>query len=244
MTRIEPVAVARWTEPEGVAPRGTVLIFPGRGEDAGAYWRLGPRLAYDAYRVVVVDPLTALDALRDADAVPVVVLGSDTGAVSALEFARAHPGAVSAAVVAGLPVGGSTDALIGHLGSRTACTVHQQAIGGSVATLSADGDTHLVARTLIDSVSGRIAVTARAGDLPVLGVHGSQDPVSPFETAHAAYTAIGVTELTVIDGGLHDIVNDLAHRTVAATLVTFLERIRAAGDATAIARDATVEWSR
>lgn len=46
-----PPALPSWDEPEGLAPRGTVLVAPGRGEHGGGYERLGRRLAFDAYRV-------------------------------------------------------------------------------------------------------------------------------------------------------------------------------------------------
>ncbi|MEV4800143.1 hypothetical protein AB0K18_09005 [Nonomuraea sp. NPDC049421] len=41
--------------PEGLRTRGTVIVVPGRGETRATYARLGARLAYDAYRVRVVD---------------------------------------------------------------------------------------------------------------------------------------------------------------------------------------------
>jgi alpha-beta hydrolase superfamily lysophospholipase len=74
-----------------------------------------------------------------------------------------------------------------------------------------------------------------AGDaelpVPVLAIHGGADRVSPLETAREAYRALGVDELAVVDGGLHDALNDVTHRSVAATLVLFLERVKAAAAA-------------
>jgi hypothetical protein len=55
--------------------------------------------------------------------------------------------------------------------------------------------------------------------------------VSPLETAREAYRALGVDELAVVDGGLHDALNDVTHRSVAATIVLFLERVKAAAAA-------------
>jgi alpha-beta hydrolase superfamily lysophospholipase len=38
-------AVAEWNEPEGIAPRGTVTVIPGRGEHPGVFERFGRRIA-------------------------------------------------------------------------------------------------------------------------------------------------------------------------------------------------------
>jgi hypothetical protein len=42
--------------------------------------------------------------------------------------------------------------------------------------------------------------------------------------------------VTVIVGGRHDVLNDLSHRTVAATIVLFLERLRLGADLPVIAK--------
>jgi hypothetical protein len=41
----QPVPVLSWTEPEGVNPRGTLVVIPGRGERPELYERFGRRLA-------------------------------------------------------------------------------------------------------------------------------------------------------------------------------------------------------
>ncbi|MFI5064826.1 MAG: hypothetical protein ACHP9Z_12730, partial [Streptosporangiales bacterium] len=65
-----------------------------------------------------------------------------------------------------------------------------------------------------------------AVDQPVLGIHGADDPVSSLADACARYAAAARAELVSIAGGRHDTLNDLAHRSVAATIVLFLERLR------------------
>ncbi|MEV5502233.1 hypothetical protein AB0M50_43225 [Nonomuraea fuscirosea] len=45
--------------PAGLRTRGTILVVPGRGETPATYGRLGARLAYDAYRVRIVNLPTA-----------------------------------------------------------------------------------------------------------------------------------------------------------------------------------------
>ncbi|WP_280366059.1 hypothetical protein [Nocardia wallacei] len=83
-------APGAWDEPEGVAPRGTVVLLPRRGETAASYARLGRRLAADGYRVRYVpgrleDVAAARAAVEDLLAdeslpAPRVLLGSDSGA--------------------------------------------------------------------------------------------------------------------------------------------------------------------
>ena len=44
---------AAWDEPPGLAARGTLLVIPGRGEEASLSERFGRRLAADADPVAV-----------------------------------------------------------------------------------------------------------------------------------------------------------------------------------------------
>jgi alpha-beta hydrolase superfamily lysophospholipase len=38
-----------WTEPAGIAPRGTLIVIPGRGEQPELYEQFGRRIASDGY---------------------------------------------------------------------------------------------------------------------------------------------------------------------------------------------------
>jgi pimeloyl-ACP methyl ester carboxylesterase len=60
----------------------------------------------------------------------------------------------------------------------------------------------------------------------VLCLHGAADPVSPLADARERYAQAPRAELVSITGGVHDVLNDATHRTVAATIVLFLERLR------------------
>ncbi len=61
---------------------------------------------------------------------------------------------------------------------------------------------------------------------PVLSIHGGDDAVSPIAAVRTQYSRGASLEAVVIAGGRHDILNDQSHRTVAATVVLFLERLR------------------
>jgi hypothetical protein len=103
-------AIAGWDEPEGLNPRGTVII-PGRGERPGVYERFGRRMSADAYRVRAVaspgeDPaLTEVQVRSLLDGPkPVVLAGSDTGALFAAALvASGRLPEAAALVLAGLP---------------------------------------------------------------------------------------------------------------------------------------------
>jgi alpha-beta hydrolase superfamily lysophospholipase len=226
-----------FNEPDGIAARGTVLVAAGRGETTAAYQRFGRRIAADGYRVRILPDVTADPAASLAEAgkllvdddspAPRVVVGSDTGALFALTLADRGTTGLDAVVLAGLPV--PRPAGVNLLGweaeveARTGCPTHRGvlAAGGAEpgALLAAPIPTWFIGHT------GNVSI-------PTLGLHGDADPISPLDEARAAYPGPPV----VITGGRHDVLNDLSHRTVAATVVLFLERLRLGADLPLIAQ--------
>src|SRR5579859_5309156 len=134
------VPVLSWTEPDGVAVRGTLVVIPGRGEQPAHYERFGRRISADGYRVhAVADPTadaelaSAQVAEQLAGPAPRVLVGSDTGALFAVGLAAAGqiPG-IDALVLAGLPAvngapsaGPAATSWDEELDSRTACPTHR-----------------------------------------------------------------------------------------------------------------------
>jgi len=146
-----------WKEPEGVAPRGTLIVVPGRGEHPGVYERFGRRVAADGYRVWAVgDPTLAEDQV--------------------------------------------TRQIVGLLAD------------GPV------GETGPEPRVLVGSDTGALFAAA------------------PLDGVRSWYAGLPTGELVSIAGGRHDALNDQTHRTAAATIVLFLERLRLGADTPAIAR--------
>ena len=232
--------VRAWDGPAAVAARGTLIVVPGRGEHAAVYDRFGARLAVDGYRVRAVgDPTrdarsTAADVARlladDSLPAPRVLVGSDAGALFAIAQAIEHRDRVDAVVLAGLPVDDRRTALdwSAELDARTSCPTHQ-------TRLSADRDVEHGA--LVRPVPPDWpAVDLGRLDVPVLGLHGEDDAISPLSTARAAYERAAHATLVTIVGGRHDALNDATHRTAAATVVLFLERLRLGADLPLIAR--------
>jgi pimeloyl-ACP methyl ester carboxylesterase len=242
-------AVASWTEPDGIAPRGTLIVVPGRGEAPALYERLGRRIAGDGYRVhavadPVVDPgLATAQVLGLASGVrPLALAGSDTGALFAAGLvASGQVTGADALVLAGLPTaaaaagagqsaGGDeplSDSWEAELAARTACPTHRGQLAGQGLRRGA----------LYGPIPDGWESLADLGRLaqPVLALHGAADPVSSLSAARERYARAPRAELVSIAGGVHDVLNDVTHRTVAATIVLFLERLRLGADLPPIA---------
>lgn len=239
-------AIASWDEPGGLTPRGTVIVVPGRGERAEVYERFGRRISADAYRVrAVTDPVE--DPARTEEQVrsllngpgPLVLAGSDTGALFAAALvASGRLPEAAALVLAGLPTAtaqpgadapdseasgpgtgpGAGSAWAAELEARTACPTHRGRLAGDILRRGA----------LYEPVpEGWIERAAlKAVTVPVLGLHGAADPVSALAVAREQYAAAPHAELVSLAGGRHDAFNDITHRTAAATVILFLERLR------------------
>jgi alpha-beta hydrolase superfamily lysophospholipase len=253
----EPTVTASWAGPEGIAPRGTLIVIPGRGESPGLYERFGRRISSDGYRVHVVadpvaDPALAASQVRAvaAEVRPYVLVGSDAGALFAAGLvASGQVAQADALVLAGLPVppeptaratadgatadGATADGATAagsweaELEARTACPTHRGRLAGQGLRRGA----------LYEPVPDGWAALADLGriTLPVLGLHGAADSVSPLAGARERYAQAPRAELVSIAGGVHDVLNDATHRTVAATIVLFLERLRLGAELAPIA---------
>lgn len=232
-----------WIEPEA-AVRGSVVVVGGRGESDAVYARFARRIAFDGYRVALVTPhgdgsteraSAELDrevraALAEADgALPAVVVGSDAGTAAAIRSA-AH--GATALVLAGLPADAATASVSGEdeLDARTACPVHLGVLGSPGAVRSGE---------LAESVAGVGTADLASVAVPVLAIHGDADRISSADSALDRLAALDDAETVLVAGGRHDILNDVSHRSVAARIVLFLERLRLPG-AAPILRDAAL----
>ncbi len=158
-------------------------------------------------------------------------MGSDAGAAYAARLAADQQlDRASALILAGLPTSSAAapsadwDA---ELDIRTACTTHRARIT-EAGVRPAELFTDLPGEWLDPATPGRITQ-------PTLGIHGRDDVVSPFAAARSWYAAVPRAELVGISGGRHDALNDQTHRTVAATIVLFLERLRLGPDLAPVA---------
>jgi pimeloyl-ACP methyl ester carboxylesterase len=245
MTLAQSDTILTWTEPDPVPLRGALIVLPGRGESPQVYERFGRRLATDAYRVHVLtaptddpgrtrDQVDGILATADPER-PVVLVGSDAGAAYAAHLAATAPGPFAALILAGLPTtatAAATRSWDEELDARSSCPTHRARIS-QAGVRRAELFTDLPTAWLAPATPARITV-------PVLGIHGRADTISPIENARAWYAQVPRAELISIAGAPHDALNDQTHRTVAASIVLFLERLRASGDLTPIATAETL----
>ncbi len=246
MTVAQDRAVLTWSEPENVPLRGTLIVLPGRGETPAVYERFGRRLAADAYRVHAVTAPTGSapharqqveDVLAAADpTVPRVLVGSDAGAAFAAYLTATGEVPVTALVLAGLPThdaAAQASSWEAELDDRTTCPTHRGRIS----------DGRVAAAELYDGLPAEWTDPALAAriDVPLLAVHGAEDRISALDDVRRWYAAVPRVELVAVTGSRHDVLNDQTHRTVAATVVLFLERLRADAALTPLA---TVRDSR
>lgn len=214
MTTTSPPVV--WAPPARV--RGTLAVVTGGREHAPVYERFGRRLSADGYAVGVfeedVDAATSwLAASFDA---PRVLVGSDSSAATVLRV-LAEGAAVDAAIIAGTLVDAEVEVPADE--QRTACPLHLGVLAADASTADDSGDAPAAEPLPAPADLAAIAV-------PVLAFHGTADIVSALVEVAAALSAVPDLELVETVDGLHDALNDQSHRSVAATIVLWLERLR------------------
>lgn len=219
-----------WAPPAEIAARGHVVVLTGRGETTDTYARFGRRLALDGYLASVLetdftDPAVttastqiAIDSHRSGG--PTVLIGADAGALLACRFAAEL--SADAVVLAGLIAPGHSNHRVfsweAELAARTACPSHRNALTND--RRFARGE---VSRPLPQSL---VDAELSHPQVPILVIHGSADPFTPPEAAFGPFFANQLTRSLLVCDGRHDILNDLSHRSVAASVVLFLESLR------------------
>ncbi|WP_285507531.1 lysophospholipase [Actinokineospora sp. NBRC 105648] len=231
---------ATYDIPPHLAARATVVVLPGRGEDAAVYQRLGLRLSFDAYRVHVLDDPTGdpaaatatVKALLADEAAPHVLLGSDTGALFAALLVAERSVTVQGLVLAGLPVGQASQVeqdWDAELEARTTCPTHR-------ARLTDDSEFQRGALWTAPPADWIERANPTAIPVPVLGVHGAADTLSTVDDVRDWYGRLPHGELISLADTAHDALNNQTHRTAAAVVVRFLERLRLGSDLPTIER--------
>jgi alpha-beta hydrolase superfamily lysophospholipase len=261
----------RYDGPADLRTRGRILVVPGRGESQATYVRLATRLAADSYHVRVLPPpeidpadvdgalarlaqavLREAEAGPDAGDRPLILIGADTGALAiAAVLARGaldqgtldwgtltgRPPQPDAVVLAGLPGRGRqhTGTWDEELDARTQCSAHRAVLGtdpqaqrGALASVVPDDLADL-------AFSDRTA----ARHLVLLG---EADPLADREEVAQYVKALPAGQLAVVAGARHDVLNDLPHRSVAAAIVTFLERLRGSAAFEPVVRTEYSAW--
>lgn len=211
-------------EPTGVGPRGTLVVLPGRGDTPSVYHRFGARIAVDAYKVRVVADQQAARAVLTESLAPVILVGIDTGALEALDLVQNQGAEVAGLVLVGLPDAseeGPTE-WDEELAARASCPTQQARLA----------DTSILERGQLTAanVAEHLRTVTLDTDLPVLALHGQDDAVSPLTQARARYAGARNARVLSVAQGRHDVLNSLNHRSVAASVVVFLESLKAGAE--------------
>lgn len=251
----------RYHGPADLRTRGRILVVPGRGESQATYVRLATRLAADSYQVRVLAPPVIDPADPDGGVArlartlaeeaepgpgdgdrPLVLIGADTGALAvaavlAQGALTARPPQPDAVVLAGLPGRGRqhTGDWAAELDARTQCSAHRAVLGhdpqtqrGALASVVPD---ELADLAFSDRSAGRHLVLL-----------GEDDPLADREEVARYVKALPAGQLAVVAGARHDVLNDLPHRSVAATIVSFLERLRGSAGFEPVVRAEYSAW--
>ncbi|WP_051640125.1 alpha/beta hydrolase [Cellulomonas sp. URHE0023] len=230
--------------PSTVRPRGALLVVPGRGENLVHYGRFAQRIAADGYVVDVLDTLPAdaaevgdllaeIDGEESAIEGPRVLVGVDAGAAVVVDAVRQGLVSPSAIILAGAAVGDSVSAaadIDDEIAQRTSCPVHRELLVEDPRFTRSLSEVTDASRAWGTSVTSREPSGTSGGPwyvgIPALAVHGNADEVSPLRDVVRALSWWPDAELVAVRDGVHDVLNDAAHRSVAASVVQFLERVR------------------
>ena len=186
----------------------------------------------------VVDDLTTLVGLAEGDhpGLPVVMLGHSMGGLLSSRFAQRHPGRLAGLILCGAVVGDWTwarevleepemppapDEWSGM--SRDPQTVHDYSTDPLVYRGAYQ-------RPLLEAeviaLDGFMADVEKV-TIPVLFLHGDEDPYVPYETSLAAAKAFPTYDLTVrvYPGARHEVLNETNKEEVIAEVADFCMRV-------------------
>ena len=231
-------------------PRAAVIFLHGFGEHTGVYHRYGFTLnaagidlwAVDQFghgltpgkrgdfgsieaSVRLADKLAELASAAAPD-IPLVAQGHSFGAVATLWRLIDDPRPYRAGVVSGAPL----VPIAGLLDADSSFDLEPAWLSADPFYLDSlehdplafvDANGHTLAREL-DRAWDRFGSALPTLSLPTLAVHGSDDPIADVGAVRAYAEQIEPLRLNEIPDGRHDILNDVAHREVAAAVVEFV----------------------
>jgi len=231
-------------------PRAAIVFLHGFGEHTGVYHRHGFALNAAGIDLWAVDQFghglspgdrgdfTTLEAsigladqlaelAKAADpGLPLVAQGHSFGAVATLWKLIDDPSPYRAGVISGaplVPVPGLVDAdsTFEIAPSQLSADPFYLDLMEHDPLAFVDADGGPLAREL-DRAWDTFGATLPTLAVPTLAVHGSNDPIAPIGAVKAYAEQIESLSLFELDGGGHDILNDVTHREVAAAIVEFV----------------------
>jgi acylglycerol lipase len=225
-------ALARRLAAHGHAVHAMDCIGHGRSD--------GHRALIESWDYYVEDArtLAGIAAARHPGA-PLVLLGHSGGALAAYLLAVRHPRTASAVVLSGAPLRPMDWALAqiaGEAGESedldptSILSTHPEyvhALMHDPLTYKGGFLTETLQAVVQTWPEVHEALAARRPDLPVLIVHGEQDPVVPVSHARFVAAALPHATLRTFRGDLHDVLNEHDRDAVHHAVVRFVERVAA-----------------
>ncbi len=231
-------------------PRAAVIFLHGFGEHTGVYHRYGFTLNAAGIDLWAVDQfghglspgergdfgtIEASTALADRLAelavaanpgIPLVAQGHSFGAVVTLSRLVDDPDSYRAGVVSGAPL----VPIAGMLDADSSFDLDPAWLSSDPFYLDTmendplafvDADGAPLTREL-DRAWDRFGAVLPTLSVPTLAIHGADDPIADIGAVRAYAEQVEQLQLVEIAGGRHDILNDTAHREVAAAAIEFV----------------------
>lgn len=217
-------------------PRGRIVILQGRGDDPTYYKRLGSRISVDGYTAFV--PTKTASSTHNAaqiwndvsedwdDENPVLAVTVDSAAgflthAIAENLLHTVPDGLILTGIA-LPAA-NTWQEADELSLRSACPAHGAVVEAAVETESLVTSDVEPIKPVLPKLKDEIKAR---GTVPSVIIHGTDDVIAPIDQVRTLLQNWTSAEFIAIRTGLHDIINDVNHRTVAAEIISFAERLR------------------
>jgi alpha-beta hydrolase superfamily lysophospholipase len=252
MTTVGRVQVRRW---DAADPQRLVVLVHGYGEHIGRYEHVAAALVARGANVVgpdhvghgrsagepalvesfepIVDDLRAV--VEDARGeLPVVMVGHSMGGLIATRYAQRHREDLAGLVLSGPAVGlgpvfatwleqPPSDPIDGAMLSR------DPAVGEAYANdpLVYHGGWKRATLEAFMAADQAIADGPGFGDLPLLYVHGAQDPLVPVELARPFVERLAGadSDIRIIAGARHEVFNETDRQETIALVADFVERV-------------------
>jgi alpha-beta hydrolase superfamily lysophospholipase len=247
-----PVYYRHWAAEDPIA---AVVFLHGFGEHSGLYHRLAAALDARRISFWALDEIghgltpgarghvERIDDLEEngrrlarlaADAepgVPLIVGGHSLGSIAAALLIGRDPAPFAGAILSGTLL--SEHELPGEADGGEGIQLAAADLSSDPAYLdwlehdplaftgSETPPTHAIPAVWEELATGSLAAVR----IPVLFVHGTEDPIAPVEANRAWAEVIPTARLIEYPGGRHDILNDVQHRVVAADIATFVEAV-------------------
>jgi acylglycerol lipase len=223
-------ALARRLAAHGHAVHALDCIGHGRSD--------GERARVESWDHYVEDArtLAGIAAARHPDA-PLILLGHSGGALAAYLLAVRHPQTASALVLSGAPlrpVDWALAQIAGEAGESedldptAMLSTHPEyvhALMHDPLTYKGGFLTETLTAVVRTWPEVGAALTASRPDVPVLIVHGEQDPVVPVSDARFVAATLPHATLRTFPGDLHDVLNEHDRDTVHEAVAQFVDRV-------------------